>query len=179
MKMRRVALLAISSGFVVGAFLRLGPHPLAPDREALHRPSAQSYKPGDRLGFFVVEHVRDQTRLSLSLRTPICRAPVYLTSESVFGAAPERLLALNFPEPPWRTVYVYKGKALASFSRFDALADFLWARLRSQFSLSRLDAAEITYFTFRLPAACRVSNEALVAVAQQMLQEASLGVVAL
>ena len=179
MKMRRVALLAVSSAFVVGAFLRLGPHPLAPDSEALHRLSAHSYKPGDRLGFFVVEYAREQTRLSLSLRTPICRAPVYLTSESVFGAAPERLMALNFPEPPWRTVYVYKGKALATFSRFDALADFLWARLRSQFSLSRLDVAEITYFTFRLPVACRLSDDTLVAVAQQMLQEASQGVVTL
>jgi hypothetical protein len=109
----------------------------------------------------------------LSLRTPLCRAPIFVTSESVFGAAPERLMAFQFPEPPWRTVFVYRGKALGSFSRFDALADFLWARLKSQLSLSRLDAAEITYFTFRLPADCRVSNEALVAVARETLRRAN------
>jgi len=172
MTIRLTALATIVFAFVVGAFLRLGPHPLAPDREAFHRPTAQAYQPGDRLGFFVVEHARDQTRLSLSLRTPICRAPVYVTSESVFGAAPERLMAFSFPEPPWRTIYVYEGEALASFSRFDALAHFLWARLQSQLSLSRLDAAEINYFTFRLPADCRVSDEALVAVARETLSRA-------
>ena len=172
MTMRLAALVAILLAFVVGAFLRLGPHPLTPDREALHRSTTLAFKPGDRLGSFVVEHARDQTRLSLSLRTPICRAPVFVTSESVFGAAPERLMALAFPEPPWRTVYVFEGRALASFSRFDALAGFLWARLKSQLSLSRLDAAEVTYFTFRVPADCRVSDEWLLAVARETLDRA-------
>ncbi len=172
MTMRLAALVAILFAFVVGAYLRFGPRPLTPDREALHRPTAQSYQPGDRLGFFVVEHARDQTRLSLSLRTPICRAPVYVTSESVFGAAPERLMALNFPEPPWRTVYVYEGKALTSFSRFDALVDFLLERLRSQLSLSQLDPAEMTYFAFRVPADCRVGADALVSAARDILARA-------
>ena len=173
MRMRQAALAAILLAFLVGAFLRLGPHRLSPDREELHRPTAQFHPRGDRLGDFVVERAQDQTRLSLSLRTPLCRAPIFVTSESVFGAAPERLMAFRFPEPPWRTVYVYRGKALGSFSRFDALADFLWGRLKSQLSLSRLDAAEITYFTFRLPADCRVSNEALVAVARETLRRAN------
>ena len=175
MKMRQAALAAILLAFVVGAFLRFGPHKMAPDREELHRPTAQVHPQGDRLGDFVVEHAQDQTRLSLSLRTPLCRAPVFVTSESVFGAAPERLMAFRFPAPPWRTVYVYRGKALGQFTRFDALLDFLWERLKSQLSLSRLDAAEITYFTFRLPSDCRVSNEALIAVAQQMLERANRG----
>ncbi|HTO78629.1 MAG TPA: hypothetical protein VMJ31_02510, partial [Methylocystis sp.] len=147
MKKRQAALAAILLAFVVGAFLRLGPHRLAPDREELHRPTAQVHPQGDRLGDFVVEHARDQTRLSLSLRTPLCRAPLFVTSESVFGSPPERLMAFRFPEPPWRTVYVYRGQALVGFKRFDALVDFLWERLKSQLSLTRLDAAEITYFT--------------------------------
>jgi hypothetical protein len=175
MRMRQAALAAIVLAFCVGAFLRLSPSGLAPDREELHRPTAQIHPQGDRLGDFVVERARDQTRLSLSLRSPICRAPVYVTSESVFGAPPERLMAFHFPEPPWRTVYVYRGEALGSFSRFDALSDFLWARLKSQLSLSRLDAADITYFTFRLPADCRLGNQALIAVAREMLERANRG----
>jgi hypothetical protein len=171
MTLRLAALVAILLAFVVGAFLRLGPHPLTPDREALHRPATLAFKPGDQLGSFVVENARDQTRLSLSLRTPICRAPVFVTSESVFGAAPERLMALAFPEPPWRTVYVFEGRALASFSRFDALVDFLWSRLKTQLSLSRLDPAKWTYFAYRIPTDCRLGAEALIAVAQQIRHE--------
>ncbi|ARN79956.1 hypothetical protein DSM21852_31110 [Methylocystis bryophila] len=173
--MRQAVLATILLAFVVGVLLRFGPHRLAPDREELHRPTAQIHPQGERLGNFVVEHARDQTRLSLSLRSPLCRAPVYVTSGSVFGSAPERLMAFRFPEPPWRTVYVYQGRALGHFSRFDALLDFFWGRLKAQLSLSRLDAAESTYFTFRMPAECRLSNEALLAVSRQILERANRG----
>jgi hypothetical protein len=175
MKTPQAALAAILLGCVIGLILRVGPLSVAPDREELHRPTAQAHQPGEPLGGFVVEHAHDQTRLSLSLRSPLCRAPVFVTSESVFGAGPERLMAFRFPKPPWRTVYVYRGEALGSFTRFDALIDFLLARLKAQLSLSRLDPAEMTYFTFRLPADCRISNEALVTVARQMLERSNRG----